>query len=682
MSVLDAELRANYLNCACCGAQPPPPRHKFYRCCLCHDQGVSIGASYCGQGCQAQDWNPHRGGHKTWHTQRDSRIQARKQLLSRSPHLVTFELLRTTNYASEIACYRELCGSLGDIPSDMTCASCLLADGIEHLQHDDFRKADNAFLEVLGHRPEIPDTYFFLAVSSVRSNFPLRAALLHLQYAKRAAACIHERAWVHGTYPVPAGETGEFGGLLPGTKGWRNCLNRAITPDPWRTGWVIDADRPSWWDNPTLQSTCRAKVAFAVQALFRGRRCRRSTREQSAALKARSRAVVTLQASQRRRSSMRSYHCAKQAAVTLQAAARARPPRKQLSRIRKLATRVQAHSRGRRCRRNWPQVQRAWLAELAQERQSLRQNVRTLEKQLAQESSLRFRDREIAVQRVNAILAERTAQLESQRGAMLSAAAADAEKALQQVKDEAETRLARRLARSSSELAAAQDQRQRSEAGLQAATQQLEERQAQCKELAAQLRRQATVQATEQQASRAALATARRAEAQATDELLAANARAATESEERAQLQVQVFEAQEAQRSFDGLLQAAAEEARRGQEQLEAAREQLSQMRAEPEALSRLAADDLRELQRIALEAQLRLSDALETRRRDEERARRQAHEELEAAMLCTVCMAQPRSVLLQPCGHWLLCLECSGRVEHCPVCRENIVRRIRGHAS
>lgn len=190
------------------------------------------------------------------------------------------------------------------------------------------------------------------------------------------------------------------------------------------------------------------------------------------------------------------------------------------------------------------------------------------------------------------------------------------------------------------------------------------------------------MQATEQQASRAALATARRAEAQATDELLAANARAATESEERAQLQVQVFEAQEAQRSFDGLLQAAAEEARRGQEQLEAAREQLSQMRAEPEALSRLAADDLRELQRIALEAQLRLSDALETRRRDEERARRQAHEELEAAMLCTVCMAQPRSVLLQPCGHWLLCLECSGRVEHCPVCRENIVRRIRGHAS
>lgn len=39
----------------------------------------------------------------------------------------------------------------------------------------------------------------------------------------------------------------------------------------------------------------------------------------------------------------------------------------------------------------------------------------------------------------------------------------------------------------------------------------------------------------------------------------------------------------------------------------------------------------------------------------------------------CVVCLSQPRVVILLPCRHLCLCLECLGQVDKCPTCRASI---------
>ena len=45
---------------------------------------------------------------------------------------------------------------------------------------------------------------------------------------------------------------------------------------------------------------------------------------------------------------------------------------------------------------------------------------------------------------------------------------------------------------------------------------------------------------------------------------------------------------------------------------------------------------------------------------------------------LCCVCMVQPRSVVLVPCGHLVLCRACAAHpnMHVCPVCRAPIRHR------
>lgn len=44
----------------------------------------------------------------------------------------------------------------------------------------------------------------------------------------------------------------------------------------------------------------------------------------------------------------------------------------------------------------------------------------------------------------------------------------------------------------------------------------------------------------------------------------------------------------------------------------------------------------------------------------------------------CTVCMDAQSSYLLDPCGHMAACETCAESLQRCPLCMEDITRRIR----
>jgi hypothetical protein len=39
----------------------------------------------------------------------------------------------------------------------------------------------------------------------------------------------------------------------------------------------------------------------------------------------------------------------------------------------------------------------------------------------------------------------------------------------------------------------------------------------------------------------------------------------------------------------------------------------------------------------------------------------------------CVVCLEREREVVLHPCRHYCLCIECSDRLRQCPMCRRRI---------
>lgn len=45
---------------------------------------------------------------------------------------------------------------------------------------------------------------------------------------------------------------------------------------------------------------------------------------------------------------------------------------------------------------------------------------------------------------------------------------------------------------------------------------------------------------------------------------------------------------------------------------------------------------------------------------------------QLESA--CVVCLEVGRDVVVEPCGHLVLCGKCLSQVERCPICRGDIV--------
>ena len=43
----------------------------------------------------------------------------------------------------------------------------------------------------------------------------------------------------------------------------------------------------------------------------------------------------------------------------------------------------------------------------------------------------------------------------------------------------------------------------------------------------------------------------------------------------------------------------------------------------------------------------------------------------------CIICMENPKSIVLIPCGHFYTCDECSVKVLKCPICRCAITKRV-----
>ncbi|KAK4875769.1 hypothetical protein RN001_012191 [Aquatica leii] len=65
------------------------------------------------------------------------------------------------------------------------------------------------------------------------------------------------------------------------------------------------------------------------------------------------------------------------------------------------------------------------------------------------------------------------------------------------------------------------------------------------------------------------------------------------------------------------------------------------------------------------------------------ERRQKARGDEMSDSQLCVVCKANPREVILLPCGHVCLCEDCSDEIlELCPICREVIEKRTAAYLS
>lgn len=50
-----------------------------------------------------------------------------------------------------------------------------------------------------------------------------------------------------------------------------------------------------------------------------------------------------------------------------------------------------------------------------------------------------------------------------------------------------------------------------------------------------------------------------------------------------------------------------------------------------------------------------------------------------ENSKLCSICCEAERSIMLEPCKHILLCVECSEQIsQKCPYCRMNIENKVK----
>merc|ERR1712232_953120 len=87
----------------------------------------------------------------------------------------------------------------------------------------------------------------------------------------------------------------------------------------------------------------------------------------------------------------------------------------------------------------------------------------------------------------------------------------------------------------------------------------------------------------------------------------------------------------------------------------------------EENSLLRCDVQSLRHLNRNKLE------ELLETVTNAQERVRLQLKRVLEDERQCRICLAQDAEVVLNPCGHFILCSGCAGHVNQCPVCRKDI---------
>jgi len=45
---------------------------------------------------------------------------------------------------------------------------------------------------------------------------------------------------------------------------------------------------------------------------------------------------------------------------------------------------------------------------------------------------------------------------------------------------------------------------------------------------------------------------------------------------------------------------------------------------------------------------------------------------------MCQICMENPKNVVFTPCGHLCVCIECSKTINKCPMCRADILQKIK----
>lgn len=43
----------------------------------------------------------------------------------------------------------------------------------------------------------------------------------------------------------------------------------------------------------------------------------------------------------------------------------------------------------------------------------------------------------------------------------------------------------------------------------------------------------------------------------------------------------------------------------------------------------------------------------------------------------CAICMCEPKSAVIVPCGHFYTCMECSTKIDKCPICRGPVTKII-----
>jgi len=48
-----------------------------------------------------------------------------------------------------------------------------------------------------------------------------------------------------------------------------------------------------------------------------------------------------------------------------------------------------------------------------------------------------------------------------------------------------------------------------------------------------------------------------------------------------------------------------------------------------------------------------------------------------EETMECSICMDAQKTIVLMPCGHYVMCATCADQVMKCPMCRAAITRRV-----
>jgi hypothetical protein len=123
---------------------------------------------------------------------------------------------------------------------------------------------------------------------------------------------------------------------------------------------------------------------------------------------------------------------------------------------------------------------------------------------------------------------------------------------------------------------------------------------------------------------------------------------------------------------------AAADQAARAREleattQREAYKERLTMERDEYEA--RLTTE-----RRLTAERLLKESEAARKERAASAERLMKEREASEERLLCTVCMEHAKDTLLRPCGHWAVCYACAVKMDHCPLCRAQIVERLHAH--